>query len=63
MPEYTFVSIPVQRRRDGAVLEIDYRDAIREHAVAGWEFVQAITLETHAQPRIDLVFVRKGKTS
>ncbi|EYT56815.1 hypothetical protein H490_0100640 [Leucobacter sp. UCD-THU] len=61
MREYSFVSIPIHRRREGAALEIDYRDVIRERAEHGWEFIQAIPLDTHADPRLDLVFARKGK--
>jgi len=61
MREYSFVSIAVKRRREGAVLETDYREVVRERAAAGWEFVQAIPLESHAEPRLDLVFTRKGK--
>jgi hypothetical protein len=61
MREYSFVSIAVKRRREGATLEKDYRQVIREHAAEGWEFVQAISFESHAEPRLDLVFERKGK--
>ncbi len=61
MREYTFVSIAVKRRREGATFEKDYREVIRERAAAGWEFVQAIPLEAHADPRLDLVFTRKVK--
>lgn len=61
MQEYKFVSIAVQRRREGAAFEKDYREVIREQAASGWEFVQAIPLDTHADPRIDLVFTRKVK--
>ena len=59
--EYTFVSITVKRRREGAALEKDHREVIRERAAAGWEFVQAIPLDTHTEPRLDLVFSRKVK--
>ena len=51
----------VQRRREGAAFEKDYREVIREQAASGWEFVQAISFDTHADPRIDLVFTRKVK--
>lgn len=61
--EYSFVSVAVKRRRDGRELAEDYRDIIQERAAAGWEFVQAIPLEKHVEPRIDLVFTRKGRTS
>ncbi len=61
MREYSFVSVPVHRRREGASLGKDYREVIRERAAAGWEFVQAIPFETHADPHIDLVFTRKVK--
>lgn len=63
MPEYAFESVAVHRRREGFRLGEDYREVIRRRAVDGWEFVQAITLETHTEPRIDLVFVRKGERS
>lgn len=56
MPEYSFVSIPVLRRREGLLLARDYRETIAERAAEGWEFVQAIPLETHVEPRLDLVF-------
>lgn len=62
MPEYSFVSVPIARRREGAVILRDYREVIRERASEGWEFVQAIPLETHAEPRIDLIFTRKGES-
>lgn len=61
MREYDFVSIPIHRRRDGRELAHDYRDIIRQRATDGWEFVQAIPLEKHADPRIDLVFTRKAE--
>ena len=57
--EYDFVSIAVQRYRDGASLSEDYRPVIRDRATRGWEFVQAISFADHAEPRIDLVFTRK----
>ena len=59
MREYEFVSIAVQRRRDGSAPAEDYRPVIRDRATRGWEFVQAIPLTDHAEPRIDLVFTRK----
>lgn len=59
MREYSFMSIAMQRRREGLTLERDYREVIREQAAAEWEFVQAIPFETGAKPRLDLVFVRK----
>lgn len=59
MHEYDFVSIAMHRRREGVALETDYRDVIRERALAGWIFVQAIPFETDANPRLDLVFTRK----
>lgn len=62
MREYHFISIPVTRRREGRQLGTDYRDVIREQATDGWEFVQAIPLEKHTEPRIDLVFTRKAET-
>ncbi|HRN30007.1 MAG TPA: DUF4177 domain-containing protein [Terrimesophilobacter sp.] len=62
MHEYTFTSIPIVRRREGRELADDYRDIIRQQAADGWEFVQAIPLEKHTQPRIDLVFTRKAET-
>lgn len=61
MREYSFVSVAVKRRREGAVLQEDYREVIRERAASGWEFVQAIPFETHSDPRLDLVFTRKDK--
>lgn len=60
MREYSFVSIPVKRRREGAEFEKDYREVILERAALGWEFVQAIPLESHTRPRLDLVFTRKN---
>lgn len=60
MPEYSFISIRVAMRREGAALARDYREVIREQAADGWEFVQAISFEKHVEPRIDLVFVKKG---
>lgn len=61
MREYSFISIPVKRRRDGLVNDTDYQDVIREKASDGWEFVQAISFETFVDPRIDLVFTRREK--
>lgn len=61
MYEYVFDSIPVLRTREGALLESDYREVIRERAVAGWKLVQAIPFETHSDARLDLVFTRKVK--
>ena len=61
MHEYSFVSITVKRRREGAALETDYRQVIREQAAAGWEFVQAIPFGTHADARLDLVFTREAR--
>lgn len=59
MFEYSFVSVPVKRKRAGKFLEEDYRDIIRKHAKRGWQFVQAITFDDHIDPRVDLVFSRK----
>lgn len=59
MREYSFVRVDVKRRREGAVLQKDYREVIIEKAAAGWHFVQAIPLESHTEPRLDLVFSRK----
>ncbi len=61
MKEYSFVSIAVQRRREGSLLAQDYQQVVRERAGDGWEFVQAVSLEDHTEPRIDLVFTRKVK--
>lgn len=62
VPEYSFISVAVKRRREGRMLADDYREIIRQQAASGWEFVQAIPLEKHTEPRIDLVFTRKGET-
>ena len=62
MREYSFVSIPVKRRREGEALEVDYRGVIRERAARGLQFVQAIPFNTHTDPRLDLVFTRKVKS-
>ena len=61
MREYSFVRVAVKRHREGSVLQKDYREVITEQAAAGWTFVQAIPLETHTEPRLDLVFSRKVK--
>ena len=61
MQEYTFVSIAMTRRRDGAEYASDYREVIAKHARLGWEFVQAIPLDHLAEPRLDLVFTRRLK--
>jgi len=58
--EYDFISIPVTRHRDGFRLADDYRELIRERADRGWNFVQAIPFDTYSEPRLDLVFARKG---
>jgi len=60
MPQFDFVSIPLHRRREGLAFATDYRDVIRERAAEGWTFVQAIPLEHHTDPRLDLVFTRNG---
>lgn len=60
MQEYAVVSIAIRRRREGLTLERDYREVIRERAASGWEFVQALSFENHVEPRLDLVFMRKG---
>ncbi len=60
MFEYSFISIGIVRYRDGPALVEDYREVISQQAEEGWEFVQAIPLEGHVEPRIDLVFKRKG---
>lgn len=59
MQEYAFVSVALLRHRDGLEFDRDYQEAIRAHALDGWEFVQAIPLEALPQPRLDLVFTRK----
>lgn len=61
MPQYSFISVAVNRRREGLSFTDDYREIIHRRAAEGWEFVQAIPLEGHVEPRIDLVFVRKGE--
>jgi len=60
MREYSFISVAAKRRREGIYLEDDYREIIRERAADGWEFVQAIPFESHTEPRLDLIFTRKG---
>lgn len=59
MTEYAFIGIAAHRRREGLRLDKDYREVIRERAAEGWEFVQAIDLTQHTEPRIELVFSRK----
>lgn len=59
MHEYSFVSIPLKRHREGLTLEKDYREVIRDRSDAGWQFIQAIPLEEHTEPRLELVFTRK----
>ncbi|MDQ0641994.1 DUF4177 domain-containing protein [Microbacterium murale] len=59
MREYSFVSIPIARRRGGTALKGDYRDVIQDKAASGWEFVQAIPFDTDMQPHLDLVFTRE----
>lgn len=59
---YSFVSVAITRHREGLSLEDDYREIIRARAAEGWKFVQAIPFEGHIEPRIDLVFTRKGKS-
>lgn len=59
--EYAFVSVPLRHRRGGWEFAVDYQKIIGERAADGWEFVQLVPLETHADPRCDLVFVRKGQ--
>lgn len=59
MLHYSFVSIRMAKNRSGALLTRDYREVIREQAAEGWRFVQAIHFETHAEPRLDLVFERE----
>ena len=61
MFEYSFISVAVQRRREGLSLAEDYREIIRARAAEGWKFVQAIPFEGHVESRIDLVFTRKGE--
>ena len=63
MLEYSFISVAAHRHREGFQLADDYREIIRERAAEGWKFVQAIPFEGHIEPRIDLVFTRKGKNS
>ncbi|HUH53911.1 MAG TPA: DUF4177 domain-containing protein [Microbacteriaceae bacterium] len=58
--KYEFESIPVTRRREGFAFASDYRDVIKSRASEGWVFVQAINLETHADPRLELVFTKEG---
>lgn len=59
MREYSFVSIPIVRRRGGTAVKGDYRDVIHDRAVDGWEFVQAIPFDADVQPHLDLVFTRE----
>ncbi len=62
MRQYSFVSVPIVRRREGLEFETDYQDVIRKRAASGWTFVQAIPLEGHINPRLDLVFTRKDRS-
>ena len=57
--EYDFVRVELTRHREGLELAEDYRELIRGRAAEGWEFVQAIVLEQHVRPHLDLVFRRK----
>lgn len=59
MKEYSFIRIDLLRHRDGFTLESDYRDTIHQQAKAGWHFEQAISFESHTEPRLELVFSRK----
>ncbi len=59
---YSFVSVAIHRHREGLDLADDYREIIQARAAEGWKFVQAIPFEGHIEPRIDLVFTRKGKS-
>ncbi|WP_441355540.1 DUF4177 domain-containing protein [Agrococcus casei] len=61
MREYSFVSIPIVRRRPGASLTVDYQEEIRQRASSGWDFVQAITFDADSLPHIDLVFTREAE--
>lgn len=61
MYKYSFVSIAIKTRREGASLEQDYHEIIRAKAELGWKFVQAIPFDALAEPRVDLVFSRKEK--
>lgn len=63
MREYLFESVPLARTREGVVPTHDYQVVIRERAAEGWEFVQAVPLESHVPARIDLIFTRLGETS
>ena len=62
MTEYSFASVRIIRSREGRDLAEDYREIIRRHATEGWEFVQAIPLEKHKDPRIELVFTRSSSS-
>ena len=58
--EYDVVRVELTRHREGLELAEDYRELIRGRAAEGWEFVQAIVLEQHVRPHVDLVFRRKA---
>lgn len=58
MTEYAFISVDLQRHREGFDFAEDYRDIIRHKSDEGWFFIQAIDLSTHTEPRLDLVFAR-----
>lgn len=59
MKQYSFIKIDLLRNREGFSLERDYRQVIHEQAKEGWHFEQAISFESHTQPRLELVFSRK----
>lgn len=59
MRQYEFVSIPLRRDRAGLHSTQDYREVVREHALRGWRFVQLVSFEAHAEPRLEMIFTRK----
>jgi len=59
MHEYSFISIPLRRTRAGTEPASDYQDVIREQAISGWTFVQAISFDAATKPHLDLIFTRE----
>lgn len=58
---YDFHRVELQRFREGMRPETDYRRIVHEQAALGWELVQVLSCQWHAEPHLQLIF-RKDKS-
>lgn len=55
---YDFYRVELKRFREGMRPESDYTQIVHDNAERGWELVQILSCEWHAEPHLQLIFRR-----